>query len=49
MFYNGYRGGADIRPAAGEKKGAEPWAKYEGAKAEALDIAAAELGRVRKA
>jgi len=38
VFYNGYRGGADIRPAAGENKGAEPWAKYEGVKAEALGI-----------
>ncbi|MCG6951516.1 MAG: cyclase family protein [Betaproteobacteria bacterium] len=38
VFYNGFRGGADIRPAAGEKKNAEPWAKYEGAKADALGI-----------
>src|SRR5919106_508107 len=29
VFYNGYRGGADVRPAP-EQAGAEPWARYEG-------------------
>ena len=37
VFYNGFRGGEDIRPAQA-KEGTEPWAKYEGARAEALGI-----------
>ncbi len=37
VFYNGFRGGDDIRPAQA-KEGTEPWAKYEGARAEALGI-----------
>ncbi len=37
VFYNGFRGGDDVRPAP-EQKGGEPWAKYEGARAEALGI-----------
>jgi kynurenine formamidase len=37
VFYNGFRAGEDVKPAP-EKPGAEPWAKYEGARAEALGI-----------
>ncbi|OGA68611.1 MAG: cyclase [Betaproteobacteria bacterium RIFCSPLOWO2_12_FULL_68_20] len=37
VFYNGFRGGEDIRPAA-EKPGAEAWAKFEGTEARALGI-----------
>jgi hypothetical protein len=37
VFYNGFRGGEDIKPAA-EKSAAEPWAKYEGTQAKALGI-----------
>jgi kynurenine formamidase len=37
VFYNGFRAGEDVKPAP-EKPGAEPWAKYEGSRAEALGI-----------
>lgn len=37
VFYNGYRAGEHIKPAQ-ESPGAEPWAKFEGARAEALGI-----------
>lgn len=37
VFYNGFRGGEHVKPAP-ETPGAEPWAKYEGARAEALGI-----------
>ncbi|TAN56406.1 MAG: cyclase family protein, partial [Betaproteobacteria bacterium] len=37
VFYNGFRGGEHVRPAA-ENAQAEPWAKFEGARAEALGI-----------
>ena len=37
VFYNGYRGGEHVRPAA-ENAQAEPWARFEGARAEALGI-----------
>jgi hypothetical protein len=37
VFYNGFRAGEDVRPAA-EKPGAEPWAKFEGTEARALGI-----------
>jgi len=37
VFYNGFRGGKDVRPAA-KKEGVESWAQYEGAKAAALGI-----------
>lgn len=37
VFYNGYRAGEDIRPAAGSSA-SESWAKYEGTRAEALGI-----------
>jgi kynurenine formamidase len=37
VFYNGYRAGEHVKPGA-EKPGAEPWAKYEGTRAEALGI-----------
>jgi kynurenine formamidase len=37
VFYNGFRGGEDIVPAA-ESRSAEPWAKYEGTQARALGI-----------
>jgi putative cyclase len=37
VFYNGFRAGADIKPAA-ENPQAEAWAKYEGARADALGI-----------
>lgn len=37
VFYNGFRAGEEIKPAP-EQPGAEPWAKYEGARAEALGI-----------
>ncbi len=37
VFYNGFRGGTDIRPAA-EKAGTEAWARYEGPMADALGI-----------
>jgi len=37
VFYNGFRAGVDVKPAA-QKEGVEDWAKYEGAKAEALGI-----------
>lgn len=29
VFYNGYRGGAEVKPAA-ERQNSEPWATYEG-------------------
>ena len=38
VFYNGYRGGADVRPAR-ESTGGEPWAKYEGSDGGVLGIA----------
>jgi hypothetical protein len=38
VFYNGYRAGADVRPAR-ERAGAEAWAKFEGSDGGALDIA----------
>jgi kynurenine formamidase len=37
VFYNGFRAGEDVKPAP-EQPGAEPWAKYEGARADALGI-----------
>ena len=37
VFYNGYRAGEHVKPAA-ENPQAEPWAKYEGARADALGI-----------
>ncbi len=37
VFYNGFRAGADVRPAP-ENASAEPWAKYEGTQARALGI-----------
>jgi hypothetical protein len=37
VFYNGFRGGRDVRPAS-EKRSSEPWAKYEGTEAAALGI-----------
>ena len=37
VFYNGFRAGADVRPAP-ENATAEPWARYEGTQARALGI-----------
>jgi Putative cyclase len=37
VFYNGFRAGEHVKPAQ-ETAGAEPWAKYEGSRAEALGI-----------
>jgi len=37
VFYNGFRGGEDIRPAS-ESSSPESWAKYEGTQARALGI-----------
>jgi kynurenine formamidase len=37
VFYNGFRAGEDVKPGP-ERPGAEPWAKYEGARAQALGI-----------
>jgi kynurenine formamidase len=37
VFYNGFRAGDDIKPAA-EKQSSEPWARYEGTEARALGI-----------
>jgi hypothetical protein len=37
VFYNGFRAGEDVTPGA-ERPGAEPWAKFEGARANALGI-----------
>jgi hypothetical protein len=37
VFYNGYRGGEDVRPAA-ENPSGEPWARYEGTDGGALGI-----------
>ncbi len=37
VFYNGYRGGADVRPGA-EAGNAEAWARYEGTDGGALGI-----------
>ncbi len=37
VFYNGFRAGEHIVPAA-EKKNSEPWARYEGSEAKALGI-----------
>jgi hypothetical protein len=37
VFYNGYRGGEDVRPAA-ENASGEPWARYEGTDGGALGI-----------
>jgi hypothetical protein len=37
VFYNGFRAGEDIVPAA-ETKSSEPWARYEGSEAKALGI-----------
>jgi len=37
LFYNGFRAGEDVKPAT-ESKSPEPWAKYEGSRAEALGI-----------
>src|SRR6266571_3551236 len=37
VFYNGFRAGADVRPAP-ESRASEPWAKYEGTQARALGI-----------
>jgi len=38
VFYNGFRAGEDVRPAPENPAAAEPWARYEGARAEALGI-----------
>ena len=37
VFYNGFRAGEHVKPAQ-ESTGAEPWAKFEGARADALGI-----------
>lgn len=37
VFYNGFRAGSDVLPGK-ENPGAEPWAKYEGARAASLGI-----------
>ncbi|MBI3373278.1 MAG: cyclase family protein [Betaproteobacteria bacterium] len=37
VFYNGFRAGEHVKPAR-ESPGAEPWAKFEGARADALGI-----------
>ncbi len=37
VFYNGFRAGEDVKPAA-ENPAGEPWAKYEGTQARALGI-----------
>jgi kynurenine formamidase len=37
VFYNGFRAGEDVNPAA-ENPAGEPWAKYEGTQAKALGI-----------
>ena len=37
VFYNGFRAGEHVKPAQ-EAPGAEPWAKFEGARADALGI-----------
>ena len=37
VFYNGFRAGEHVKPAA-ESNSSEPWAKYEGSRAEALGI-----------
>jgi hypothetical protein len=37
VFYNGFRAGEDVLPAA-ESNSSEPWAKYEGSRAKALGI-----------
>jgi hypothetical protein len=37
VFYNGFRGGQDVLPAS-ENPAAEPWARFEGTRAEALGI-----------
>jgi hypothetical protein len=37
VFYNGWRAGEDVRPAA-ERPAGEPWARYEGTEARALGI-----------
>jgi len=37
VFYNGFRAGEHVKPAA-ENPQAEPWAKYEGARADTLGI-----------
>jgi hypothetical protein len=37
VFYNGFRAGQDVT-APGEHPGAEPWARFEGSRAEALGI-----------
>jgi len=37
VFYNGFRAGEDLVPAA-ERKDSEPWARYEGSEAKALGI-----------
>jgi kynurenine formamidase len=37
VFYNGFRAGVDVKPAA-ENPAGEPWAKYEGTQARALGI-----------
>jgi hypothetical protein len=37
VFYNGFRGGEHVRPAA-ENPAAEPWARFEGTEARALGI-----------
>jgi kynurenine formamidase len=37
VFYNGFRAGDDIRPGV-ERPEAEPWARFEGSRAEALGI-----------
>jgi kynurenine formamidase len=40
VFYNGFRAGDDVAPAAAPAApGGEPWARFEGARAHALDIA----------
>ena len=37
VFYNGFRAGEDLKVAP-ERAGAEPWARFEGSRAEALGI-----------
>jgi len=38
VFYNGFRAGESVKPAPENAAASEPWAKYEGARAEALGI-----------
>ncbi|HVB47289.1 MAG TPA: cyclase family protein [Burkholderiales bacterium] len=38
VFYNGFRAGEHVKPAPENPAAAEPWARYEGSRAEALGI-----------